>query len=114
VASLVVDLSDPDTGSRVHRQSRVLLRRPATGVSGHESLSSSEDEESRFSPVLGCLGWGELSSDESEVAILSARDADVFSELLEASECCVAEMLESDDALEVSEDNVETDASRSE
>ncbi|KAH4470469.1 hypothetical protein HBH90_072200 [Parastagonospora nodorum] len=35
----------------VHRQSRVLLRRPATGVSGQESLSSSEDEESRLSPI---------------------------------------------------------------
>jgi hypothetical protein len=105
VDSLAVDLSDadPDTGPSVHRQSRVLLRRPATGVSGHESLSSSEDEESRLSPVRGCLGRGELScADEA------------FSELSEQSEWRVAERLESEDAVEASEDSVETEASRSE
>lgn len=50
-------LPDPASGPSVHRQSRLLLRRPATGVSGHESLSSSEDDESRFSPIRGPFGW---------------------------------------------------------
>ena len=100
-----MDLSDveSDTGPSVHRQSRVRLRRPATGVSGHESLSSSEDEESRLSPVRGCLGRGEHScADEA------------LSELSEQSEWRVAERLESEDAVEASEDSVETEASRSE
>jgi hypothetical protein len=71
VASLVVDdvdLLDPGSVPRVQRQSRVRFRRPATGVSGQVSLSSSEDDESRLSPVRGCFGRGELSSDVEEAA----------------------------------------------
>jgi hypothetical protein len=47
---------EPGSGPSVHAHSRLRLRRPATGVSGHlsepssSSLSSSEDE-SRFEPV---------------------------------------------------------------
>jgi hypothetical protein len=59
-------LSEEGNGPSVQRQSLVRFRRPATGVSGQVSLSSSEDEESRFSPVRGDfdLGFGELSADE--------------------------------------------------
>lgn len=62
VASLVddADLLDPGTGPKVHRQSLLRFRRPATGVSG-QSLSSSEDDESRFSPTRGGFGGGEFS-----------------------------------------------------
>ena len=56
-----VDLSD-GSGPRVHRQSLLRFRRPATGVSGHESLSDSE--ESRLSPIRAPFGWGELPSEE--------------------------------------------------
>lgn len=99
VASLAiedVDLSGPDVGPSVHRQSRVLLRRPATGVSGHESLSSSEDEESRLSPSRGCFGRGGVSSDS------------------EAEPSELSEARESDDTVEASEETVETEASMSE
>ena len=51
-----------DIGPRVHRQARFLFRRPATGVSG-QSLSSSDDDESLFSPTFGDLGRGEMSLD---------------------------------------------------
>lgn len=40
------------SGSKVHTHSLRRFRRPATGVSGQESLSDSDDE-SRFSPVRG-------------------------------------------------------------
>jgi hypothetical protein len=65
-------------GPKVQRQSRVRFRRPAIGVSGHESLSSSDDEESRFSPVRGCLGRGELSNDEKLVDNLVDSDFGVL------------------------------------
>lgn len=61
VASLVVvdgDLGCPGRGPSVHRQSRLRLRLPATGVSA-QSLSSSEEEESRLSPVRGPLVLGD-------------------------------------------------------
>lgn len=51
--------SDPS----VHFHSLLRLRRPATGVSGHESLSDSD--ESLFSPARGPPERGELSRDES-------------------------------------------------
>jgi hypothetical protein len=117
VASLAVDgidLSDPDIGPSVHRQSRVLLRRPATGVSGHESLSSSDDDESRLSPVRGCFGRGELSSDSDVDAVSAADNADAFAEPSEISERRAAEALESDDEVEARDDRVETEASMSE
>lgn len=41
----------PGSGPSVHVHSRTLFRRPATGVSGHLSLSDSSEEESRFSPT---------------------------------------------------------------
>jgi hypothetical protein len=70
VASLTDDSDDllsDGSGPSVHRQSLVRFRRPATGVSGAESLSSSEDEESLFSPVRGDLGRGELSADDESL-----------------------------------------------
>ena len=72
VASLVddADLVDPGRDPRVHRQSLLLFRRPATGVSA-QSLSSSEEDESRFSPTRGAFGRGELSSDEKDVLDVS-------------------------------------------
>jgi hypothetical protein len=100
-------------GPRVHRQSRVRLRRPAMGVSGHESLSSSDEDESRLSPVRGCLGRGELSSDDM-VDPVSLDEAEPFSALVEAREWRMAELLESDDVLEASDERVETEDSRSE
>lgn len=40
-------------GPRVQTHSRCFLRLPATGVSGHWSLSESSESEDRLSPVLG-------------------------------------------------------------
>jgi hypothetical protein len=98
-------LSDPDTGPRVQRQSRVNLRRPATGVSGAESLSSSEDDESRLSPIRGCFARGGPSAGDDDALLVL---------LSESSEWCMADVVESVDAVEASEDRVETEASRSE
>lgn len=58
------EASVPGRGPRVHRQSRLRFLRPATGVAGAESLSSSDEDESRLSPVRGALGRGELSNEE--------------------------------------------------
>jgi hypothetical protein len=58
----VAEDDDLSSDPRVHFHSLLLLRRPATGVSGHESLSDSE--ESRFSPVRAPPTLGELSSDD--------------------------------------------------
>lgn len=56
---------DLSSGPNVHLHSRLRFRRPATGVSGQESsLSDSDDEESRFSPVLGDFMPGDPSRDE--------------------------------------------------
>ena len=66
-------MSEAGNGPRVQRQSLVLFRRPATGVSGHESLSSSDEDESRFSPVRGAL-LGE-SSAEHRVELDLMRDS---------------------------------------
>lgn len=69
LSSLVASLDDKDdvalsdgSGPKVHFQSLLRFRRPATGVSGQESLSDSE--ESRLSPIRGPLGRGELSREE--------------------------------------------------
>jgi hypothetical protein len=86
----------------------VRLRRPATGVSGAESLSSSEDD-SRLSPARGCFARGGLS--------ISSDDEAALSVLVESIEWCRADELESEDALEAmvdSEDSVDTEALRSE
>lgn len=109
--SSLVDLSDPEIGPRVQRQSRVRLRRPGTGVSGHESLSSSDEDESRLSPVRGSFGRGELSVEEAD---LSGAGRESLVEASEVREWCTAVVLESDDVLEPSEESVDTEASRSE
>ena len=62
-------------GPNVHTHSLRLFRRPATGVSGQESLSDSDDEESRFSPVLGARDLGD-SSDVDSVGELDCSEAD--------------------------------------
>lgn len=107
-----LDLSDPDIGPRVQRQSRVRLRRPGTGVSGHESLSSSEEDESRLSPARGSFGRGELSVEDA--ADLSEADREILVEASDVREWCTAVVLESEDVLEPSEERVETEASMSE
>jgi len=81
-------------GAKVHTHSRRRLRRPATGVSGQESLSESDEDESRFSPVRGkrkllssdefdkvgeldCSeAGGEEEDDDEVVSINAAEDAD--------------------------------------
>lgn len=83
MASLVVedvDFSDVvGNGPRVQCQSRLRFRRPATGVSGHESLS--ESDESLFSPVRGPFGRGEDSNDAKfEVEDVSAGDDETSGE----------------------------------
>jgi hypothetical protein len=118
VASLVVEdagfVEPGDVGS-VHRQSRVLFLRPATGVSGHVSLSSSEEEESRFSPVRGCFGRGELSAEENMRSGLVDIDSEVVDvSFLESVELGEAFESDEDDSDEVSVDRVETEDSRSE
>lgn len=62
-------------GPNVHTHSLRLFRRPATGVSGQESLSDSDDEESRFSPVLGARDLGD-SSDVDSVGELGCSEGD--------------------------------------
>jgi hypothetical protein len=69
LSSLLVSFVEDDlsSGSNVHLHSRLRFRRPATGVSGHESsLSESDSEESRFSPVRGDLMPGDPSKDEKD------------------------------------------------
>jgi hypothetical protein len=109
-------------GPSVQRQSLVRFRRPATGVSGQESLSSSEEEESRFSPVRGDLGRGELSAEDDVLMRESWRGDMLVSErVLEGfrlSDGCEVEASESVvdavDAVDASEERVETDDSMSE
>ena len=52
IRGLSFDVEVVSTGPRVHTQSRWRFLRPATGVAGQVSLSSSS-EDSRFSPVRG-------------------------------------------------------------
>ena len=47
---IAVDCDCPGKVGRVHTHSRLLFLRPATGVSGHASLSDSDDE-SLLSPA---------------------------------------------------------------
>lgn len=119
------DLSDEGRGPSVQRQSLVLFRRPATGVWGQESLSSSDDDESRLSPMRGPLRRGELWSDDRAGFGFSSDSCrgDMLA-LDEAgwavSEWCEAEMCESVDASEAVDElvdmveMVDTDDSRSE
>lgn len=108
------DLSDSASGPRVHRQSRSrrLLRRPATGVSG-QSLSSSEDDESLFSPTRGDLGRGGEMSRAVMVELgfcggSSSADSVGFGvvrvESFGLSEWCLAEGSESVESAEASVD----------
>jgi len=88
LASVEVDDDDDDdedlsTGPSVHTHSLLRFRRPATGVSGAESLSESvSEDESRFSPVRGPPK--RLSSDATEAGELgmlgSSEEEDVESE----------------------------------
>ena len=117
------DLSE-GRGPSVQRQSRVLFRRPAMGVSGQESLSSSDEDESRFSPVRGPFFRGELSVDEKvEVELWSdSCRGDMLAleeslEVLTTSEWWDADGFESVvavDATDETVDKVEMDDSRSE
>lgn len=115
----------PGSGPRVHRQSLVLFRRPATGVSGQESLSSSEDEESRFSPIRGEAVRNEVSvieRVEPDLWTVDCRDngmlaTSVLEDVLDSKIWCAAD--ESDlgdarDAVEAIEDSVELEDARSE
>lgn len=116
------DLSDDGRGPRVQRQSLVLFRRPAMGVWGQESLSSSDEDESRLSPARGPFDRGELSADAKvEVDFWSdscSGDMLVVEEVLEVltiNEWCAADTSESvDEATDEMVDRVETDDSRSE
>jgi len=79
LSSLVVKSLDEDDfpmGPSVHTHSRLRFRRPATGVSGQESsLSDSEEEESRFSPVRGPRSRGGDSVEE-KTGELDCSDGD--------------------------------------
>lgn len=123
-ASLAEDDLSEGRGPSVQRQSLVLFRRPAMGVSGQESLSSSDEEESRFSPVRGPFFRGELSVDEKVELELSSDSCrgDMLAleevlEVLTTKEWCVADALESVVAVDATDemvDKVEMDDSRSE
>lgn len=52
-ADVASSVGDEATGPSVHTHSRCLFLLPATGVSGQESLSDSESDESLLSPALG-------------------------------------------------------------
>lgn len=107
VASLVDeddDLSEESDPS-VHFHSLLRLRRPATGVSGHESLSDSD--ESRFSPVRAPRG--EFSSDESagEVDCSDGEEGTLRdNDEVEAMDRDVVESCESEDTPASREDTV--------
>lgn len=111
-----MDLSE-DIGPKVQRQSLLRLRLPATGVSGQESLSDSE--ESRLSPARGPLGRGELSSDENAELDDAESDwregeADTSDADLDLIESRASDESDSDDARLESEDRVDCEDSRSE
>lgn len=106
---------DEGRGPKVQCQSRLRFRRPATGVSGHESLS--ESEESRLSPVRGTFGRGEVSSEAKAVVEgFSAGDVLVEAEGVESeseSEALDVDEEEEESVLEVgfasTEDRVEVE-----
>lgn len=115
MASLTNVEADWSEGSGPSVQTQFLLRfrRPATGVSGQESLSDSD--ESRLSPIRGALGRGELSTDEkaeldgSEGAWVDGEDgmsAEALSTERDDSEAA--------DSVGASEERVEVDDSSSE
>lgn len=100
-------------GPSVQTQFLLRFRRPATGVSGQESLSDSD--ESRLSPIRGPLGRGELSMDEK--AELDGSEGD----WVEGEEGASAEALsmeressEASDSVVARDEMVEVDDSRSE
>jgi hypothetical protein len=87
----VTEDEDLSSDPSVHFHSLLRFRRPATGVSGHESLSDSE--ESRFSPVRAPPTLGELSIDDCTEGLdcSDGEDGDgdeegIDSDLAEASE----------------------------
>lgn len=104
---------DEGRGPRVQCQSRLRFRRPATGVSGHESLS--ESEESRLSPVRGTFGRGEVSSEAKAVVedfpagdvLLEAEGVESDSEALGMDEEEEESVLE--DGFASTEDRVEVE-----
>jgi hypothetical protein len=110
--------SDAGREPSVHRQSRVRFRRPATGVSGAESLSSSEDDESRFSPIRGCLDRGELSTEEIEGLDFSSDswrgDMLVSEAVVDGLRLKTSESLVVAEAVDAMDDSVELDDWRSE
>lgn len=110
------DVADLETGggANVQCQSRRLFRRPATGVSGQESLSDSE--ESRLSPRRAPPRTGERSIDDT---VEDAEDSDeeetcsgtaVISMDTEASDADS----ELEEEVDAREEMVEQDDSRSE
>ena len=112
-------LSDDGKGPSVQRQSLVRFRRPAMGVSGQESLSSSDEDESRFSPVRGPLCRGELSAELGFSSDSCRGDMLALDELLDvltSSEWCEADVSEAvvavDEATDEMVDRVEMDDSR--
>lgn len=119
IASLAEDDVDLSEGSdpSVHLQSLLRFRRPATGVSGHESLSDSE--ESRLSPARGPFGRGEPSSDE-KAEELDGSDGDWTEgeegspEDVKATDNEAADDSDSEDAAVESEDIVDWEDSISE
>lgn len=125
LSSLVVSLVDDEdlsSGPNVQRHSRRRFRRPATGVSGQvsESLSDSEEEESRFSPVRGERRPGEPSREENAEEVEGSvgedreGDEDPFrSEAVERRER-VDEESESDSEDEIAEERELVEESRSE
>lgn len=82
-------LSSPPVGigPRVHTHSRLRLRRPATGVSGHESLSLSDDE-SRLSPILGerILSSGRPGRKDKRTAEGGGENRDAWVNAVEGSD----------------------------
>lgn len=103
------DVVGPGSGPNVHTHSRLLFRRPATGVSGQVSLSDSEDE-SRLSPVWGDRAlnfvrlsrWGNRMTVRGADGATSDEDVDGRFALASADSTCELESeaegsLDSDD-----------------
>lgn len=126
LSSLGVSLADTDededvvlsegSGPSVHRQSLLRLRRPATGVSGQESLSDSD--ESRLSPARGPLGRGELSNDEKAVELevegMESEDDDLDAGLVLMERVVVLVVSDSSEEVVASDEMVDTEDSMSE
>lgn len=116
------DELSPGSLPNVHRQSRLRFRRPATGVCGQVSLSSSDSDESRLSPALGgfrCRGELSIVATVGFASEDGWRDsAGLLSCSFGATECCAAEASDSVVAESVdvdsSDDSVELEDSKSE